>query len=103
MSDIIDESHIIAPVRVNPVLLHPGERRVKLDGEEIATSEPGGNGNSPFSREDFISTVKISKGSHLLVERFCRGSTASVLMVCCQALPPSPAEEVLLLYIPHCG
>jgi hypothetical protein len=53
-----------------------------LDGKQIATSEPGGNGASPPKADQFLSPpLIITKGSHLLTIRFRSGQGGSLLAV----------------------
>ncbi len=53
-----------------------------LDGKQIATSEPGGNGASPPKVNHFLSpSLDIAKGPHLLTIHFRSGTGGSLLMV----------------------
>ncbi len=53
-----------------------------LDGKQIATNEPGGNGASPPRNNHFLSPpLKITKGTHLLTVLFRSGQEGSLLVV----------------------
>jgi hypothetical protein len=53
-----------------------------VDGKQIATSEPNGNGRSPARVGQYLSSaVTVAKGSHVLAIRFCSGTGGSTLAV----------------------
>lgn len=52
-----------------------------VDGAELCSTFPGGNRTYPPTSSDFVQTVKLGKGSHLLVIRFISGQASSLLCV----------------------
>ena len=52
-----------------------------LDGRPLMDTLKSGNGAHPPSPADFVKTVSVAKGPHVLAVRFLSGSGSSVLAV----------------------